>query len=161
MSIWEARIPALFYTLIESARHLGVEPAAYPAAATRRAIDKPRTVTPPFDLADRRRHSSALHVSLQMTAAPTQRSMAPPCQRFTLRVNQAIQPRKALNRVGAAERFIESASDAEPLQSERLGEAFEQRRRRPGMLTLERASLTFANVSRQAPPWTQSSRPLR
>ena len=44
------RVAALFYTLIESAKHLGVEPAAYLAKATRRAIENPGTVTLPRDL---------------------------------------------------------------------------------------------------------------
>ena len=45
------RAAALFYTLIESAKHAGVEPAGYLAEATRRAIDSPGNVTPPGDLA--------------------------------------------------------------------------------------------------------------
>ena len=45
------RVAALFYTLIESAKHAGVEPAGYLAEATRRAIDNPGTVTLPRDLA--------------------------------------------------------------------------------------------------------------
>ena len=45
------RVAALFYTLIESAKHAGVEPAGYLAEATRRAIDSPGTVTLPRDLA--------------------------------------------------------------------------------------------------------------
>lgn len=45
------RVAALFYTLIESAKHAGVEPAGYLAEATRRAIDTPGTVTLPRDLA--------------------------------------------------------------------------------------------------------------
>ena len=45
------RVAALFYTLIESAKHAGVEPAGYLAQATRRAIDSPGNVTPPGDLA--------------------------------------------------------------------------------------------------------------
>jgi len=45
------RVAALFYTLIESAKHAGVEPAGYLAEATRRAIDSPGTVTLPGDLA--------------------------------------------------------------------------------------------------------------
>ena len=44
------RVAALFYTLIESAKHLGVEPAAYLATATRRAIENPGTVTLPRQL---------------------------------------------------------------------------------------------------------------
>jgi len=45
------RVAALFYTLIESAKLAGVEPAGYLAEATRRAIDNPGTVTLPRDLA--------------------------------------------------------------------------------------------------------------
>ncbi len=45
------RVAALFYTLIESARLAGVEPAAYLAEATRRAIANPGTITLPKDLA--------------------------------------------------------------------------------------------------------------
>jgi len=45
------RVAALFYTLIESAKLAGVEPAAYLAEATRRAIANPGTVTLPHDLA--------------------------------------------------------------------------------------------------------------
>lgn len=41
------RVAALFYTLIESAKHVGAEPAGYLAEATRRAIDDPGTVTLP------------------------------------------------------------------------------------------------------------------
>ena len=44
------RVAALFYTLIESAKLAGVEPAAYLAKATRRAIANPGTVTLPRDL---------------------------------------------------------------------------------------------------------------
>lgn len=46
-----ARVAALLYTLIESAKHAGIEPAGYLAEATRRAIDSPGTVTLPRDLA--------------------------------------------------------------------------------------------------------------
>jgi len=46
------RVAALCYTLLESAKLAGVEPAAYLAAATRRAIATPGTVTLPRDLAD-------------------------------------------------------------------------------------------------------------
>jgi transposase len=46
------RVAALFYTLIESAKLARVEPAAYLAEATRRAIANPGTVTLPRDLAD-------------------------------------------------------------------------------------------------------------
>jgi len=45
------RVAALFYTLIESAKLAGIEPAGYLAEATRRAIDNPGTVTLPRDLA--------------------------------------------------------------------------------------------------------------
>jgi transposase len=45
------RVAALFYTLLESAKLAGVEPAAYLAEATRRAIAKPATVTLPRELA--------------------------------------------------------------------------------------------------------------
>ena len=45
------RVAALFYTLIESAKLAGVEPAKYLAEATRRAIDDASTVTLPRDLA--------------------------------------------------------------------------------------------------------------
>ena len=44
------RVAALFYTLIESAKLAGVEPVAYLAEATRRAIANPGTVTLPRDL---------------------------------------------------------------------------------------------------------------
>jgi len=44
------RVAALFYTLLESAKLTGVEPAAYLAEATRRAIGTPGTVTLPRDL---------------------------------------------------------------------------------------------------------------
>jgi transposase len=46
------RVAALCYTLLESAKLAGVEPAAYLAEATRRAIATPGTVTLPRDLAD-------------------------------------------------------------------------------------------------------------
>ena len=45
------RVAALFYSLIESAKLAGVEPAAYLTEATRRAIANPGTVTLPRDLA--------------------------------------------------------------------------------------------------------------
>ncbi len=45
------RVAALFYSLIESAKLVGIEPAAYLAEATRRAIANPGTVTLPKDLA--------------------------------------------------------------------------------------------------------------
>ena len=44
------RVAALCYTLLESAKLTGVEPAAYLAEATRRAIALPGTVTLPRDL---------------------------------------------------------------------------------------------------------------
>jgi transposase len=44
------RVAALFYSLIESAKLAGVEPAAYLAEATRRAITNPGTITLPTDL---------------------------------------------------------------------------------------------------------------
>src|SRR5439155_14584309 len=44
------RVAALCYTLLESAKLAGVEPAAYLAAATRRAIATPGMVTRPRDL---------------------------------------------------------------------------------------------------------------
>jgi transposase len=44
------KVAALFYTLIESAKLAGVEPAAYLTEATRRAIATPGTVTLPADL---------------------------------------------------------------------------------------------------------------
>ncbi len=46
------RVAALCYTLLESAKLAGVEPAAYLAEATRRAIAMPGTVTLPRDLRD-------------------------------------------------------------------------------------------------------------
>jgi transposase len=45
------RVAALCYTLLESAKLAGVEPAAYLAEATRRAIAMPGTVTLPRELA--------------------------------------------------------------------------------------------------------------
>jgi transposase len=44
------RVAALFYSLIESAKLVGVEPAAYLAEATRRAIAVPGTITLPATL---------------------------------------------------------------------------------------------------------------
>jgi hypothetical protein len=44
------RVAALRYTLLESAKLAGIEPAAYLAEATRRAIATPGTVTLPRDL---------------------------------------------------------------------------------------------------------------
>lgn len=50
-SIHGTRVAALFYSLIESAKLAGVEPAAYLTEATRRALAAPGTVTLPSDLA--------------------------------------------------------------------------------------------------------------
>jgi transposase len=44
-----ARAAAVFYTLVGTCKVLGIDPAAYLALATRRAIDKPGTVTLPKD----------------------------------------------------------------------------------------------------------------
>ena len=44
------RVAALFYSLIESAKLVGVEPGAYLAEATHRAIATPGTVTLPAAL---------------------------------------------------------------------------------------------------------------
>lgn len=44
-----ARAAAVFYTLVGTCKVLGIDPAAYLAFATRRAIDKPGTVTLPKD----------------------------------------------------------------------------------------------------------------
>jgi transposase len=44
------RVAALFYSLLESAKLAGVDPAAYLAQAMRRAIANPGTVTLPMDL---------------------------------------------------------------------------------------------------------------
>jgi len=49
-SLRGTEVAALFYSLIESAKLVGVEPAAYLAEATRRAIANPGTVTLPTDL---------------------------------------------------------------------------------------------------------------
>jgi transposase len=49
-SLRGTEVAALFYSLIESAKLVGVEPAAYLAEATRRAIANPGTVTLPSDL---------------------------------------------------------------------------------------------------------------
>ena len=46
-------VAALFYSLLESARLAGVDPAAYLAEATRHAIADPGTVTLPHDLVAR------------------------------------------------------------------------------------------------------------
>jgi hypothetical protein len=45
------KVAALCYTLLESAKLVGIEPAAYLAEATRRAIATPGTVTLPRELA--------------------------------------------------------------------------------------------------------------
>ncbi len=49
-SLHGTRVAALFYSLLESARLVGVHPGAYLAEATRRAIASPGTVTLPRDL---------------------------------------------------------------------------------------------------------------
>ncbi len=49
-SLHGTRVAALFYTLLESAKVAGVDPAAYLAEVTRRAIASPGTVTLPRDL---------------------------------------------------------------------------------------------------------------
>lgn len=49
-SLHGTRVAALFYSLLESAKLAGVDPAAYLAEATRRAIASPGTVTLPRDL---------------------------------------------------------------------------------------------------------------
>lgn len=51
-SLRGTRVAALFYSLIESAKLAGAEPAAYVREATRRAIESPGTVTLPRDLLD-------------------------------------------------------------------------------------------------------------
>jgi transposase len=50
-SLRGTRVAALFYSLLESAKLAGIEPAAYLAEATRRAIESPGTVTLPSQLA--------------------------------------------------------------------------------------------------------------
>lgn len=50
-SLRGTEIAALFYGLLESARLAGVDPAAYLAEATRRAIANPATVTLPHEFA--------------------------------------------------------------------------------------------------------------
>jgi transposase len=50
-SLRGTQVAALFYSLVESAKLAGLEPAAYLAEATRRAIANPGTVTLPRDLA--------------------------------------------------------------------------------------------------------------
>jgi hypothetical protein len=50
-SLRGTQVAALFYSLLESAKLAGVEPTAYLAEATRRAIAAPGTVTLPSDLA--------------------------------------------------------------------------------------------------------------
>jgi transposase len=49
-SLRGTQVAALFYSLVESAKLVGLEPAAYLAQATRRAIANPGTVTLPRDL---------------------------------------------------------------------------------------------------------------
>jgi transposase len=44
------RVAASFYSLIESAKMVGVEPAAYLREATHRALHQPGTVTLPSDI---------------------------------------------------------------------------------------------------------------
>jgi len=53
------QVAALFYTLIESAKLAGLDPAAYLAEATRRVLDNPGTVTLPRDLLAERHPASA------------------------------------------------------------------------------------------------------
>ena len=43
-------VAALFYSLIETAKLVGVEPGAYLLEATRRAVAEPGTVALPHDL---------------------------------------------------------------------------------------------------------------
>ena len=50
-SLRGTQVAALFYSLAESAKLAGLEPAAYLAEATRRAIENPGTVTLPRELA--------------------------------------------------------------------------------------------------------------
>jgi transposase len=52
-SIHGTRVAALFYSLIESAKLAGIEPAAYLTEATLRAVQAPGTFTLPRDLAGR------------------------------------------------------------------------------------------------------------
>ena len=49
-SVWGARVAALFYSLIESAKLCGVEPRGYLREATLRAVRNPSTVTLARDL---------------------------------------------------------------------------------------------------------------
>ena len=51
-SLRGTRVAAVFYSLIESAKLSGAEPAAYINEATRRAIESPGTVTLPSSLLD-------------------------------------------------------------------------------------------------------------
>ena len=48
-SLHGPRVAASFYSLIESAKMVGVEPAAYLREATHRALHQPGTVTLPID----------------------------------------------------------------------------------------------------------------
>ena len=48
-SLHGTRVAASFYSLIESAKMVGVEPAAYLHEATHRALHRPGTVTLPID----------------------------------------------------------------------------------------------------------------
>ena len=50
-SLRGTQVAALFYSLVESAKLAGLEPAAYLAEATRRAVENPGTVTLPRELA--------------------------------------------------------------------------------------------------------------
>jgi transposase len=52
-SIHGTRVAALFYSLIESAKLVGVDPVAYLTVATERALAAPGTITLPRDLARR------------------------------------------------------------------------------------------------------------
>jgi transposase len=52
-SIHGTRVAALFYSLIESGKLVGLDPAAYLTAATDRALAAPGTLTLPRDLASR------------------------------------------------------------------------------------------------------------
>jgi len=49
-SLHGTHVAALFYSLIETAKLVGVEPGAYLLEATRRAVAEPGTVTLPHDL---------------------------------------------------------------------------------------------------------------
>ena len=49
-SVRGTQVAALFYSLLETAKLVGIDPATYLAEATRRAIANPGTVTLPRDL---------------------------------------------------------------------------------------------------------------